>query len=228
MRLLQFAMMVAMLVSTTAQAATIFIDTGHSAARSGAIAQDGTTEHSLNRAVALAVISELRKHGHAVRDVEAEGFNRTLASRVLDTEQADAFVSIHHDSIQQVFLDQGRAGEFAGHSVFVSGQARDLDGSLRCAIELGQAMLAAGSRPSHYHAAQIPGEGRPLLDAARGIHRYDGLAVLRHARAPAVLLEVGVMVNPRELATLRDPRWIGAAATQIARGIELCVTPDPA
>ncbi len=222
MRLLLIAALAAAALASTAQAATIFIDTGHSPARSGAVAQDGTGEHALNRAMAVAVIGELRQRGHAVRDVEGEGFNRSLVSRVLDTERADAFISIHHDSIQQVFLDQGRAGEFSGHSVFVSGQAKDLDGSLRCAIDVGQAMLDAGSRPSHYHAMQIPGEGRPLLDARLGVHRYDGLAVLRHSRAPAVLLEVGVMVNPTELVKLRDRRWIGATAALLAQGIERC------
>lgn len=205
-----------------APAATIFIDTGHDPARQGATAPDGTREHQLNRAMAVRVIEALRARGHTVRDVEGEGYNRSLAGRVLDTERADAFVSIHHDSIQPVFLEQGRAGEFAGYAVFVSGQAKDLDGSLRCAISISQAMQDAGERPSLYHAQQIPGEGRPLLDRSRGIHRYDGLAVLRHAKAPAVLLEVGVMVNPTELAKLRNPAWVRATAAHIATGIEAC------
>lgn len=213
-----------LIASAAAQSATFFIDTGHSVARQGAVAQDGTGEHALNRRMALAVISELRARGHTARDVEGEGYNRSLASRVLDTEKADAFLSIHHDSIQQVYLDQGRAGEFAGFSVFVSGEAKVPDGSLRCAIAVGDAMVAAGERPSLYHAERIPGEGRQLLDAHRGIHRYDGLAVLRHARAPAILLEVGVMVNPMELEKLRDPAWIASAASHIAVGLGRCAT----
>lgn len=210
------------LLSSPAGAATIFVDTGHSTSRQGAVAQDGTGEHMLNRQMALAVIAELKGRGHTVRDVEGAGYNRSLASRVLDTEQADAFLSIHHDSIQQVYLDAGRAGEFAGFSVFVSGEAKFLDGSLRCAISVGDAMVAAGERPSLYHAERIPGEGRQLLDASRGIHRYDGLAVLRHARTPAILLEVGVMVNPHELQKLRNPDWIAATAGHIADGIGRC------
>lgn len=210
------------LLASPASAATIFVDTGHSASRQGAVAQDGTGEHALNREMALALIAELEHRGHTVRDVEGAGYNRSLASRVLDTEHADLFISIHHDSIQEVFLEEGRAGEFAGFSVFVSAETKALEGSLRCAIAVGDAMRAAGERPSHYHAAQIPGEGRPLLDAGRGIHRYDGLAVLRHARSPALLLEVGVMVNPVELAKLRQPDWIAATAAHLAHGITGC------
>lgn len=205
-----------------ANAATVFVDTGHDPARQGARAPDGTWEHALNRAIALEVIAALRRRGHEVRDIEGEGYNRSLASRVLDTHEADAFISIHHDSVQPVFLNEGRAGEFAGFAVFVSGQAQDLDGSLRCAITVGEAMLRAGEKPSLYHAAAIPGENRRLLDRSRGIHRYDGLAVLRHAQAPAVLLEVGVMVNPHELAKLRSPAWQRATAAQVAAGIEAC------
>lgn len=203
-------------------AATVFVDTGHSAARQGAVAQDGTGEHELNRQMALQVIGELRALGHDVRDVEGEGYNRSLVGRVLDTERADLFISIHHDSIQPVYLEAGRAEEFAGFSVFVSGQAQELDGSLRCAITVGDAMRAAGQPPSLYHAEQVPGEGRPLLDPHRGIHRYDGLAVLRHAKAPAILLEVGVMVNPAELEKLRDPLWVARTGAYIAQGIQAC------
>lgn len=212
----------ALAIAPAAQGATIFVDTGHSAARQGAVAHDGTGEHELNRQMAKLLIEQLRAMGHEVRDVEGEGYNRSLVSRVLDSERADLFISIHHDSIQEVFLEAGRAGEFSGFSVFVSGEAQDLDGSLRCAITVGDAMLAAGQAPSLYHAQPIPGEGRPLLDPRRGIHQYDGLAVLRYAKSAAILLEVGVMVNPAELTWLRDPRWAGMTATHIAHGINAC------
>lgn len=215
----------ALAFAPASHAATIFVDTGHSAARQGAVAQDGTGEHELNRQMATQLIDHLRAMGHQVRDVEGEGYNRSLVSRVLDTERADLFISIHHDSIQEMFLEAGRAGEFSGFSVFVSGQAQELDGSLRCAISVGESMLAAGQPPSHYHAQPIPGEGRPLLDARRGIHQYDGLAVLRHAKSPAILLEVGVMVNPMELEKLRDPRWAAQTAAHIAYGISACTPP---
>lgn len=206
----------------TAWGVEIVVDTGHSASSHGATAQDGTREHSLNRSVAIALIQELRGRGHQVRDVEGEGYNRSLMSRVLDTADAQLFISIHHDSVQQHYLDAGLEREFRGYSVFVSGHAHQLDGCLRCAISIGDAMRSAGQQPSLYHAWQVPGENRPLLDATRGIHRYDGLAVLKHARSPAILLEMGVMVNPDELQLLRDPGWIRRAVRQLVAGIESC------
>src|SRR5690606_6514519 len=145
------ALALGLALAGAADAAIVFVDTGHDPARQGARAQDGTWEHALNRAIARELIAELRRRGHEVRDVEGEGYNRSLVGRVLDTHQADAFISIHHDSIQPVLVEEGRAGEFAGFAVFVSGQAQDLDGSLRCAISVGEALARPGVTPQLLH-----------------------------------------------------------------------------
>lgn len=206
-----------------ASAGTIYIDTGHSRAQWGSKASDGTPEYVINRAMSVQVIEALRLRGHEVVDVGASSRDISLRNRVKDTAGADLFLSIHHDSIQPQLLKAGRAPEFAGFSVFVSGKAQKLNGSLRCAVHVGDAMVAAGERPSRYHAAPIRGEQKRLLDDRRGIHRYDDLVVLKHAQSPAVLLEVGVIVNPLELSKLTDPNWIASTASMIAGGVERCV-----
>jgi N-acetylmuramoyl-L-alanine amidase len=68
------------------------------------------------------------------------------------------------------------------------------------------------------------GENRPLLNEQLGIHKFDGLAVLRLASTPAVLIEVGVIVNPVEEHNLLRQSVQVAIATAIASGISSCVS----
>lgn len=213
----------ALLLPGLCGAANIVVDTGHNRTAGGVVAFDGTPEFALNRTMAVAVIAMLRSRGHEVFDVHQRGYDRTLMDRTSRSSGTDLFLSIHHDSVQQQYLDAGRHREFSGFSSFISARTRDVEGSLRCARLIGEGMAAAGERPSHYHAEQILGESRPLLDAQRGVHRYDGLAVLRTAGGPAVLLEVGVAINPDDLPRLKNPEWVRKTATHLASAIEGCV-----
>ena len=54
------------------------------------------------------------------------------------------------------------------------------------------------------------------------MHRYDGLAVLKTAAMPAVLVEAGVIVNPDEEARLARPDTIQRVAQAIADGTHAC------
>lgn len=90
------------------------------------------------------------------------------------------------------------------------------------AREIGERLRAAGETPSLYHADPIRGENRPLIDARLGIHRFDDLVVLRTARVPALLIEAGVIVNPREEARLAQADTIRRLGAAIAAGIEAC------
>lgn len=212
-----------LMLAGAANAATVVVDTGHSLFEGGSRAADGTSEFRINRAMAQAVIAELQKGGVTVVDVHAEKDDTTLGKRVSRTQGADLFLSLHHDSIQQRYLDAGREREFAGYAVFVSGLNKHVRPSLKCSITIADAMQRAGVRPSLYHAEPVKGENRPLLEAARGIHRYDNLVVLKSSQSPAVLLEVGVIVNPDELALLRDARWVQSTAVHIAAGVRACI-----
>ena len=50
--------------------------------------------------------------------------------------------------------------------------------------------------------------------------RYQNLALARANAMPAVLLEVGFMINPDEFASLIDPQFQSSIAESIARGIK--------
>lgn len=147
-----------------------------------------------------------------------------MPQRARAAANTDLFLSIHHDSIQQAWLDQGRAGEFAGFAVLASSKNMQATQSIRCASTIGAAMRGVGERPSLYHATPIKGENRPLLDPENGVHRFDDLVVLKASSAPAVLLEVGVIVNPSEERRLADPRLVARYAKAVADAVAACIS----
>ncbi|MGB6114703.1 MAG: N-acetylmuramoyl-L-alanine amidase, partial [Comamonas sp.] len=158
--------------------------------------------------------------------IEGIGADIPPARRAQGAPDADLLVSIHHDSVQARFLAAGRQSEFAGYSIFVSMLNPHPGRSLACARHIGERMRAAGEQPSAYHAEPIEGENRPFIDRRLGIHRYDGLAVLRTAPMPAVLVEAGVIINPAEETRLGKPETITRLARAIAQGVHACLA-DP-
>ncbi len=202
------------------------VDIGHTAAAPGATSARGRGEYAFNVDVARAVVAGLRAAGFA-RTVllEDHGAIVALADRTDLAARlgADLLLSVHHDSVQERFLAQGvLEGEqrtfsrhAAGHSLFVAGSGPWAAGSLSFARALGDALLARGLRPSLHHAEDVAGERRQLLDARRGIYRWDGLYVLRASHGPAVLFEVGVIKHPEEELRLGDP----AAHAQVAAAV---------
>ena len=201
--------------AVTTHAATVVLDTGHSPQRSGSMSASGKTEYAYNLQMSTYVSEYLAKHGITVIRVAADGKDIALKKRTAATDMADLFLSIHHDSIQQEWIDQGRRRDFDGFSTFVSAKNPDYSFSLACAKRIGAGMRAAGERPSLYHAEKVKGENRPLVDRQYGVHQFDDLVVLKMAKTPAVLLEVGVIANPEEEVRLAT----AATALPIARAI---------
>lgn len=217
-------MAVSLLVLATgaAQAAHVVVDTGHTPKQPGATGASGRVEYLYNLDLSGAVAADLLALGNRVTRVSADGAEVPLGRRTRIAPDADFFISIHHDSMQQQYIDAGRQREFAGFSIFVSQLNPRYEDSLRCARAIGEALLAAGEKPSLYHAEPIAGENRPLLDRRLGVHRYDGLAVLKTAVMPAVLVEAGVIVNPDEEARLGKPETVQRLARAIADGVQAC------
>jgi N-acetylmuramoyl-L-alanine amidase len=200
----------------------VVIDTGHTPAHPGATAASGRVEYLYNLDLSSAVAARLAAHGDRVLRTSADGREIALDQRSTQAPDADLFVSIHHDSIQQPFIDAGRQREFHGFAVFVSERNPQYAQSVRCAKAIAERLIAAGESPSLYHAQPIHGENRPLIDAKLGIHRFDDLVVLRTAPIAAVLVEAGVIVNPDEEARLAQPKTIAHLSDAIASGIETC------
>ncbi|MFA9440808.1 N-acetylmuramoyl-L-alanine amidase [Uliginosibacterium sp. sgz301328] len=194
----------------------IVLDPGHTDAQGGALGARGVYEVRYNDTLARQVQDALRAEGFDVRMTRSPGQSIGLTERAQRANDAHAalFLSIHHDSAQPKYLEKTSVGAqlayrtiqpMGGYSIFVSQLNPQFDRASTFARMLGDEMLKLGRAPALHHAEPIAGENRELLDRARGIYRFDDLVVLKKTDMPAVLLEVGVIVDADDEAYVSAP-----------------------
>jgi N-acetylmuramoyl-L-alanine amidase len=205
----------------SANAADVALDVGHTRRNPGVISAGGIPEWELNRRLAEEVAAHLQQLGISYRLIGADGTMEVLLERTALADKDMLFMSLHHDSVQPEWLAQ--ADRYSGFSLFVSRKNPNISESLACARQIGERLLAAGFSPSLYHAVPVAGENRPFADRSLGIHYYDGLAVLRTARQPAVLIEAGVVVNPHDEIRVTGKEGRHRIAEAVARAIAECL-----
>jgi len=208
-------------LSLSSTAAEVALDIGHSRSHPGTISAGGVPEWELNRRLAEAVAAHLRRRGIGYRLIGADGKMEVLAERTALAAKDSLFISLHHDSVQPDWFAQ--AEHYRGYSLFVSRKNQRIDQSLACAKLIGDRLIGAGFQPSLYHATPVKGENRPFADQGRGIHYYDGLAVLRTARQAAVLVEAGVVANPRDEMKVTGKEGRDRVARAIAEAVVDCL-----
>ena len=213
-----------------AQSPLVALDAGHTLKAQGSMAAgDGRFELEFNQDLAREAAREMQAAGLRVKMAntparKAENFKERAGAGA----GADFFLSIHHDSARERWLErvdgrwEDRADRFKGFALFVD--PSDAKG-VECARRIGQALVAEGEKPSLYHGDPVYGEGRDILDAQFGVQAYPGLALARMRQAPMALLEAGVIVNPGESQRLRSMAFRQKAARAIARGLSACLGP---
>ena len=217
---------------------SVLIDVGHTASAPGATSARGRTEYGFNLRLSAEIEAHLRAMGfRAARRLAASGERMSERASGIGAAGVDLLLSIHHDSVQPRYLEawtfEGRqerySDRFAGWSLFVSREGGQPAGSLRFARLLGEELLRRRLPFSHHHAEAIAGENRAFVDAARGVYRFDRLAVLRASDAPAALLEAGVIVNRDEEAKLAGPERQAVIAAAVGEAVErFCAASPPA
>ncbi|MBF0556760.1 MAG: N-acetylmuramoyl-L-alanine amidase [Nitrospirae bacterium] len=209
----------------------IAIDAGHTIKHPGATSATGIGEHSFNKKIAALLLGELKKAGFEnaflINEADREV---TLKQRAVEANsvKSDLFISIHHDSVQPVYLSQWEydgkklhySDKYKGFSIFYSKKNKYHEASLLFAKALGSELLERGFSPSLHHAENIPGENRDLIDEKRGIYRFDDLVVLRTTEMPAVLVECGIIVNRYEENLLQDSEYQMKIVGAIVKAIE--------
>ena len=207
----------------------VAIDVGHTRASPGAISVTGRPEYEFNLEIAKRLEAKLRETGTIKPFLIVSEKPRSLPerTRIAASRKADLFVSIHHDSAQDKYLEeretedgetQRYTDKFSGYSVFVSRKNPRYDESLDLARRIGRAMRADFKFATHHNEA-IPGENRPIVDRDAGVYAFDDLVVLKTASMPAVLVECGVIVNPAEEKLLRTEDWQVRIMAALVRGI---------
>ena len=209
---------------------SIAVDIGHSPAEKGTLSARNRAEYDFNRKMALEVFRKLRRSPRIrVVIINPEGENISLKKRIemINSARPDLLISIHHDSVQPVYLSEWTwKGEpalfcdrYRGYSIFISCKNAKRDQSRSFAALLGNEMRQSGFVPSAHHSEPIKGEGKEPIDRRAGIYRFDGLAVLREARCPAVLLECGIIRNRSEETLLRSRAYQRRMARAIASAV---------
>jgi N-acetylmuramoyl-L-alanine amidase len=196
----------------------IVLDVGHTAESEGAISARKVAEFVFNLRLAQRIEEKLKADGFAeTRLLLTEGKSRSsLVRRVAAANNlpANLFLSIHHDSVPNSFLEdwefEGKkshfSDRFSGYSVFVSRNNPDFKTSLSFAELLAKEMKAQGLQYAEQYAQAIMGRYRhPLLNKETGVYSYDRLIVLKKTRMPAVLLEAGSIINRDEELKMDSP-----------------------
>jgi len=197
----------------------VVLDPGHGGHDPGAV-EGNLHEKDLVLDVARIVQSKLEAEGVTVRLTRTNDTFITLEDRPLLARKLDAsiLVSIHANrtsssyarGIESFILP---APGFPGTSNSPPPRNQSLTANR---FDLPNLLLA-----NALHRSMVQRTG--AVD--RGIKR-ERFAVLRDAPCPAVLLEIGFMSNPEELANLRSPAWIDTLTDAIRDGI-LAYRPQP-
>ena len=217
----------------------IVLDPGHGGVDSGARGLGGVEEKMLALAFCVELKRQLVVGGHYKVLMTRESDQYVdLDDRVAFARAADAalFISVHADALREY-------GSVAGSTVYtVADRASDAEAARIAAHE-----NAADRDPDKVRKAeQDPGVVDILSDLrrretrayahlfARGLvadlrgatrlnhnpERSAGFVVLKAPEFPSVLIELGYLSNPEDVAALQSVEWRARAAQAVTRSIE--------
>jgi N-acetylmuramoyl-L-alanine amidase len=219
----------------------VVIDVGHTAEAPGAKSARGHYEYDFNLRLAKLIEQKLTESGFekTVLLITHGKSRKGLTERVAHASKAsaDLFLSIHHDSVPDKFLEKWQfegaehifSDKFKGHSIFVSRDNGSYGASLLFGKLLGNELKTRGLQYTPHYTEKFMGRRqRQLVDSEAGVYRYDQLIVLKNTRMPAVLLEAGSIINRDEELAMENPErqsLIAAAAVDAVDGF--CAARQP-
>lgn len=169
----------------------ICIDPGHGGSDPGAVSKDGAQEKVVNLFVAQRIKTYLERAGAKVLMARTDDSDVGLAARAAKANQAkcDYFVSIHANAADAESANGYEVFHYPGSSGGVS-LANKVSGAYKVA------------------------SGMPLRRVTSA-----NFQVLRDTAMPAILIELGFLTSPLDLALLREPAFLDKLALGIAFGI---------
>lgn len=224
-------LIIPILIVSNSWAKKVSIDVGHFNEKPGAISALGETELMYNQMMALNLHEAISYTDIQAKINGLDGNLKSLTERSRLAKGSDLLLSIHHDSVQEYDLREweynGSVQRYTtkanGFSVFVSEDNPHYKQSLVCAKSVANALLDAGFEPNYYHHFNNPRGNFKLLYSDLPVYNYNKLIVLKTSKVPAILLEAGVIVNPREAVAFKDDLHRTKFAVATAKGLRNCL-----
>jgi len=180
----------------------ICLDPGHGGKDSGSIGCSGMAESQINFEIASKVKSCLESYGATVimtRPSLTDGPSLEDRVKIATDNAVDFLVSIHNNALPDA-RDPWK--EHGTSSYWYHPQSIELASTLKKSVKKNSGFIDLGTR-------------------------YQNLALARPTAMPAVLLEIGFMINPDEFTKLIDPRFQSKIAESIADGVKEYLYPKP-
>lgn len=171
---------------------------------SGTTANDGYPEHTFNWATVLRIRQQLSALG--VRTAMSRGDDTGLGPCV--DERAAMANALRPDAVVSIHADGGPATGRGFHVIYSSPPLNDAQAgpSMQFAQIMRDQLRAAGIPPANYI-----GEG--------GLNARADIAGLNLAQYPSILVELGNMKNPADVALMQTPEGQQKYADAVVRGI---------
>jgi len=216
----------------------VSVDAGHGGEDPGALGHRGTREKDVTLAIAKELAARLNQQAgiHAVLTRDTDVFlplrERIRRARVA---QADLFISIHADAVQNstatgasvyVLSEHGASSE-AAKWLADRENAADLIGGVK--LENKDKVLASVLLDLSQSAAMsmsMAAADRVLsqLNTVGELHKTQiqqaGFVVLKSPDIPSMLIESAYITNPGEEERLKDPTYEGKLADAIVTGVK--------
>jgi len=221
----------------------VVIDPGHGGIDPGAVGVSNLLEKDVVLGVAVALRDLLKKSGSFdVRMTRSRDVFLSLSKRVelSRSYKADLFVSLHADSVS----DKNAATAIRGASVYtLSNRASDGLARMMAEKENASDLLAGISSDESENASDVRSilidlmqretanfstefsnvllaQLRRDVSLTRGPKRSAAFKVLKQARVPSVLIELGYMSHPGDERLMRTAFWRQKMAKSIAKAIK--------
>lgn len=220
----------------------VVIDPGHGGIDPGAVGADSLLEKNLVFAVAKRVQDQIEATGRYTvvmtrdRDVFVSLSDRLAISR---KAQADLFISIHADSIQEAYANSAkgatiytlseRASDAEARAIAEKENASDLIAGLDVAKgedndDVKNILIDLMKRETANFSAEfsrsLVRKLKTSVSLSRDPQRAAAFKVLRQTHAPSVLVELGYVSNPDESRQMRSTAWQVKVSKSIVAAID--------
>lgn len=185
----------------------IVIDAGHGGHDSGAVAPDGTQEKEVVLLYARDLCELLKADGHAVLMTRTADEFVGLTERAVKSDRwgADCLISIHANAA---------SAEAANGAWVIYDDRSQPQNGLALARDVFDEMI------------KVPGIGdadpdREVFPDGTGWVGHRQLTVISETDAPSILVELGFLTNPEDLADLLKPQVRSAICDAIRNGAHI-------